>query len=287
MCVDDCGSDNSMEIVRKYATKDARIRILKNAHNIGLGATRNVGMAQAKGEFIYFLDSDDFIEKNAIEALVEFALESEADITVGGANAFPHKSDIGLNEYILHLNEWLTVSDEEVTINEDKFFYAIKEIPCIAWGKLYKAAFLQKNKLKFINEKVFHEDNGFHIKCMACCPKIRTVSRIFYQYRIRTSSLMQNALADEERRRLHLKKSVDDALTYLSDRKKPSKYFENVRDANWDLFALKSRLVTLYFGKYEKRVRFLGVNWLKQTSNDGKTVRFALMGIRLLKFSLW
>ena len=58
ICVDDCGADNSMTIVRKYADADNRIKIISNKHNLGLSASRNAGVARARADYIMFCDSE-------------------------------------------------------------------------------------------------------------------------------------------------------------------------------------------------------------------------------------
>lgn len=94
LCIDDRGTDDSMDIVRQYAKDDHRIKIIQNERNIGLGATRNVGIRHASGNYLFFLDSDDYITADAIEKLVMTAEASEADIIYGGSQAFA--SEAGL-----------------------------------------------------------------------------------------------------------------------------------------------------------------------------------------------
>ncbi len=65
ICVDDCGGDKSMDIVREFAARDERIKIVQNPQNLGTYATRNNGALAASGEYLFFLDSDDFLHKNA------------------------------------------------------------------------------------------------------------------------------------------------------------------------------------------------------------------------------
>lgn len=65
ICVDDCGLDNSISIVKKYMKKDDRIKLVHHEENQGLGGARNTGISVANGEYIYFMDSDDKIERDA------------------------------------------------------------------------------------------------------------------------------------------------------------------------------------------------------------------------------
>ncbi len=79
ICVDDGSTDNSLSILEEYAKKDNRINLLKQ-ENSGAGAARNKGLDSARGEYIYFLDSDDFLELNAIEILYNQIAKNQADI---------------------------------------------------------------------------------------------------------------------------------------------------------------------------------------------------------------
>ena len=81
--VDDCGTDDSMDAVREAAAADARIRILTNRKNIGAGASRNRGIEEAKGEYLSFIDPDDYPEKDFLELLYKKAEKTKADIVKG------------------------------------------------------------------------------------------------------------------------------------------------------------------------------------------------------------
>ena len=71
ICVDDCSPDNSYIIVNKYIDIDKRIKLIRHKENLGLGGARNTGLQNANGKFVYFLDSDDYIEIDDIDALFQ------------------------------------------------------------------------------------------------------------------------------------------------------------------------------------------------------------------------
>ena len=79
---DDCGTDTSIAIVREYQKKHSRgkdIRIVRQPHNMGLGCARNRMIVEAKGRYIFFMDSDDILSLNAIESLYEQAKKYDAE----------------------------------------------------------------------------------------------------------------------------------------------------------------------------------------------------------------
>ena len=85
ICIDDRGSDNSIQIIEKLAEKDKRISIFSNDRNEGLAKSRNEGLSKARGEYIYFLDSDDMIEPDTLEKMYLISKEDELDAVVFGA----------------------------------------------------------------------------------------------------------------------------------------------------------------------------------------------------------
>lgn len=283
LCIDDRGTDDSMVIVRRYAQGDKRIKIIQNERNIGLGATRNVGICHASGDYLFFLDSDDYISADAIEKFVMAAEISEADIIYGGSQAFAFEENCVDKHCLQDLNKFLEAPIILTDISLEQYYCALKMIPGIACGKLFKTSFIRSNSLCFVEEKVLHEDDGFHVKCMSCQPKVQCLPERLYQYRIRPKSIMAEAREKASMRKRNLKLSIDDAILFLSNSGKEKQYWNCVRDVYCDLYAYKNVLITFYFGKYEKRLKLCGLNIIKQTSKDGLTSTFSLFGIKLFR----
>lgn len=287
LCVDDRGTDNSMNIVHRYAQSDSRIKIIQNETNIGLGATRNVGIREASGDYIFFLDSDDYIRFNAIETVVTTAVKFGADIVYGGSEAFPTEQKLINSRYIQELNDKFLKAPTLLTqVSPEQYYFALKSIPCVAWGKLFKTSFIHSNHLFFVEQKVLHEDNGFHIKCLSCQPKIQCLPNRLYLYRIRPESITSEARENILNRLQHLKLSVDDAIKYIQQSGKKELFVSIVKDAYWDIYSHKTNGVTYYFGKNEKRLKLLGINLIKQTSKDGVIFSFSFLGIKIFKYSI-
>ena len=87
ICVDDGSTDSSVAMIQQYMQKDKRIVLLQQA-NLYAGIARNTGMAQAKGDYIIFLDSDDVFEKNMIRTLVKTMLKQKTDMVIFNYNTF-------------------------------------------------------------------------------------------------------------------------------------------------------------------------------------------------------
>lgn len=153
ICVNDCSLDDSLKICKEYATKDSRIKIINREKNGGLSAARNSGLDNASGEYIYFIDSDDYIDLDYIEKMVEMIEKHSVDMVLNtnilaecGGKSEPFVSILYKKK--LPKGEFLP---KEVAINNSL---------CTVWAHLYKKDFLDKYKLRF-PEGYIHEDEYF------------------------------------------------------------------------------------------------------------------------------
>lgn len=130
LVIDDGSTDGSGEICEAYARKDSRIRLF-HQENHGISFARNVGISRARGEFLMFLDSDDWVERDAVEILLRAMLPSRADIVIAGyAEEYKGKTV----RPSLHQEPFFTVSGASVL--PDFFGGRISGLP---WDKLYRA----------------------------------------------------------------------------------------------------------------------------------------------------
>ena len=184
ICVDDCGMDNSMQIVEGYAKNDNRIKIIKLPENSGQGKARNVGIDHATGDYILFIDNDDFIDNDYIEKLVNAAKRTNVDVVCNPAILKYFGDDNSKNKFIkskreYDLNEVLDWNDE-----------LLKTLPISACCKLYKTSLLKDNKIYFAENRLKFEDFYFWYILKT---KIRNIYIIFdsvYYYRQRENSIM-------------------------------------------------------------------------------------------------
>ena len=145
ICVNDCSTDSSLEILEKYALLDSRIKIIQTEINSGLGFARNHGLKYAKGDYILFLDSDDYILDNTLEKLYINATRNESDIVLF---KFLHlvNGHFSYNYIPINLDKFLKRTDFEDFVFDYKIapYIAINEqySACI---KFYKKSFLIAN----------------------------------------------------------------------------------------------------------------------------------------------
>lgn len=148
ICVNDGSTDKSADILQEYAQQDERMIIITQ-ENSGAGAARNVGMDQASGKYLYFLDSDDCLELNAMQASFDEAEKYHADIVL-----FTFKTiDVRNNTE----NNWFYPAIKKLReINKITFRYTdvcdnIFNFGNFAWNKLFRHKFILKNQVKFQN----------------------------------------------------------------------------------------------------------------------------------------
>ena len=172
ICVNDGSTDESASIAEQYAKKDGRISLI-NQENKGLSAARNAGMRIARGKYIGFVDSDDWIDLDFLEKLYNAAESCGADAACSEIRR-PHAS--GKNPYKLKFE-----SSQVLSTVSDK--YKVLEIPrrCYVWNKIYLRSELERQNLKFVEGRMF-EDIYFTPRFLFNCKKITTVSGVSYNY---------------------------------------------------------------------------------------------------------
>lgn len=195
ICINDGSTDDSLNILKKYSEKYSNIKVI-NQDNKGLSATRNIGIKEARGEFIYFLDSDDYIELNAIETCYMNAKKYNLDMITFDANVF-FDSNININEWkekydrkeILNTN---VVNGQEFYIlsNKKRIYYSP------VWLYFYKKEFIDKNNL-FFYEGILHEDEIYTSTALIKANSIKYIDRKFFNRRIRENSIMTSSISKD------------------------------------------------------------------------------------------
>ena len=180
ICINDGSTDNSLDILENYATKDDRIKLLKLAKNYGQGYARNRGIEIAQGEYIGFVDGDDYIDPNYFEALYNSAVKNNADISV--ASILKHKKNYKKYNVIYKKEGIAENIQDKIKLCGDKkkfFFYA--------WNKIYKTDLITRNDIKFAQGQIY-EDVIFAIKALYYSNRVVSVPEIKYHYIERKNS---------------------------------------------------------------------------------------------------
>lgn len=190
ICVNDGSTDESVQILEKYALFDDRIKIVTK-ENAGLSSARNAGIEAAQGEYIGFVDSDDWVSPLMFEKLYNNAKTRESDITYCNVVWFNSNTrkffavQNGVTD-ILEKN-FSNTGFYDDQINPALFF----EIPCSAWNKIYRTEFLKSNNIIFKEGYVF-EDVPFYTETFLKAKKISFDKNRYYIYRAnREGSIIQ------------------------------------------------------------------------------------------------
>lgn len=183
--VDDGSKDASSEICELWAKKDSRIRLIKK-QNGGLSDARNAGTKVAAGEFVFYLDSDDYIRSDAIELLVAEMNISSADMVICN---YEYITDDGI---VIHKNS--PIKDE--MLNTQQIINKLHEMNwpyyVTAWNKLYKKEII--SQIEFPVGRI-HEDLYVAHKVFAKCRYISVVNQKLYYYVQRNNSIMSTSVS--------------------------------------------------------------------------------------------
>lgn len=168
ICVNDGSSDNSEQIILEFQNKYRNLTIFSHSHNRGLGTTRNTGLAAARGRFVWFIDSDDFIKENCLGKVLEICESNDLDIF--------HMSVLnqeGDNYIVLNDSTVMTGVQEFVIDGIDYWF---------TWDRVYNRDFLYNNSLFFIglrNSDILHT-----LKALGVAKRVMDSSACYYHYRL-------------------------------------------------------------------------------------------------------
>lgn len=186
--VDDCGKDNSMQLVETFVNKvkDLPFLIIHHPKNLGLSAARNTGIKEATGDYIYFIDSDDFITNNCIETFVELIKKyPDSDVILGSATFYPN----AWGSFCLNVknSKIPSYSNNKRWLNSS--FFKNDFLPVTAWNKLVSKKFILKNNL-FFKEGIIYEDQLWYFLMANACTKIAFNKNDTYFYRNNSTGIM-------------------------------------------------------------------------------------------------
>lgn len=186
ICVDDGSTDNSLKILQKYEKKDNRIKVIQK-ENGGLPSARNAGLDAAKGIYVGFVDSDDYVEEDMFLKLYQTAENNNSEVVICGANIFPEEP---------RASQWLYDCLSPTYQHYEKFeadilFKEVSTTPFL-WRTLIKRSLIETYSLRLDEKILLGEDKAFQAKVYPKAKGITVIPDKLYNYCwYREGSMMQ------------------------------------------------------------------------------------------------
>jgi glycosyltransferase involved in cell wall biosynthesis len=191
ICINDCSTDNSLNILNEYMARDSRITLIDSQKKLGAAESRNLGIQLAKGEYLSILDSDDFCDPNFLDIVYK--------------RCSVEKADIGLYDYANYNNLTKEITDMSLSKHFAKYKckgsftsvhirdYIFQLFSCAPWSKLYNREFVLESKIKFQNLENAN-DTYFGNMILTKAKKMIYINTDFplYFYRINVSTQTSN-----------------------------------------------------------------------------------------------
>lgn len=193
--VNDGSTDRSIELIKPYF--DERVKLI-NKENGGLSSARNAGLNVATGDYVFFLDSDDWIEKNAISVLMN-SFTDEIDIVQGS-----------INQIYNNVKKTVIFHDELIKSNIVQEYFKKEKLSVTVWNKLYKMNFIKN--MKFV-EGCVNEDVFFTFDIAKKQPVLKNINNVVINYIQRKNSIMHKTDFDK-------RIQVEKALNYVIEETK-------------------------------------------------------------------
>lgn len=196
ICVNDGSTDRSPEILKEYQENDSRI-VIVNKQNGGLPSARNAGIEKARGEYVGFVDSDDYVQPNMFEKLYKTAKAEKSDVVICGANILPE---------VPRASDWLyaclSPSHRKYEKFDPEMLFNDMTVTPFLWRTLIKKSLIDQNHLRLKEDIMIGEDKAFQCKVYPLANSITVIPDKLYNYFwCREGSLMnQTVYGDPEKK---------------------------------------------------------------------------------------
>ncbi len=210
--VNDGSTDNSQEVIDEYTKKDTRVKSYVK-QNGGQGSARNLGLEKATGEYIGYIDSDDFIDIHMYEDMYNKAVTDNSDIVNVGYYIYSETGNVTKEQ----------VFKRGVTTNISNTPEVLFDNTAVT-NKLFKASLLKNNDIQF-RVKKWYEDFDFVIKTICFASNISVIEKPYYYYLQRTGSTMNNSNIS---RNLEILEAMDEIIVFCKEQGIYDKFAEQL-----------------------------------------------------------
>ena len=188
IAINDASKDESLQVLQSIAARDPRVKVIDRAVNAGVSAARNLGLRQASGDWIAFLDGDDFLEPDAFKTWLQQAQADALEVLIGnGYRFFDSLEDKG--GVLLHQQPWgQRLSGRQWVVDSVNK----SEWPHYVWMQLLRRNFVEQHGLAF-TENMVHEDIVWTVQVALQVQRVGFCEQPFYGYRLNANSIMGSA----------------------------------------------------------------------------------------------
>lgn len=201
--IDDGSTDKTGEICEKYARERDNIKLI-HKKNEGVSKARNIGIEFAKGEYITFLDGDDYLENDAIENMLKITKKENSDITICNVRDINENGQVLGQKPILKENFLMTKVEALEELMNEIYFNSV------CWAKIYKKELF--NNIKFNEKTTIGEDLEVLYKIFYKCNKIVYTSKIGYVWLDRNDSVTKQEYNEEWKKEIKINKEIIDFI---------------------------------------------------------------------------
>jgi len=211
--VDDASPDKSIEIlqqvIKDYPKWDEHISIIRHDKNYGIAATRNTLLDNCKGDFLFHVDSDDWIEPNTIELFVKKQYETNADVVTGS--------------YISHIIKDGSEKTRKWIVPDKVRLETLKDMLKVGsyvatWNRLIRSSLYRDNNIRYVEDIDAGEDKIITPKLIYCSRKVATCDSITYHYDLNNTNSYVNILPHSLNIQLQLIRACLSNVEYFSDK---------------------------------------------------------------------
>lgn len=238
VCINDGSTDDSLDILNEYARTDSRVVVISKP-NGGLPSARNAALNVARGEYVGFVDSDDYVSRDMYEIMYNKAMNRKSEIVVCGAVLLPKDPSP---------DEWFKTVLSPRDVHYSKF---TKEVLSEAgsqpfvWRMIVKRSLIEENKIRFDESIIIGEDLGFQLRIYPRAQRITFISDKLYFYRwMREGSIMDSSTYSDCSKRVVAHIALID---HIRDSWSKTKDLENMRKEfmEWSVALIYDDLIKL------------------------------------------
>lgn len=220
ICINDGSLDKSGDICNEYSNKDNRIRVI-HKNNEGVSIAKNLGVSLARGEYICFIDSDDYIDKDMLSEMYKLARNNSCQVIISGYKLVPS------GEIIRPLYKLNKSMDPIEMISNNSLVHSHNDL-CFSWRCLFNLNVIKSNNILFDNNIKIGEDFIFNLKVLSKCNKVYVTEKPFYNYNVaNNTSVMRTSYKEyleenlikqyNEKKRLSQELGLYDITSYKKD----------------------------------------------------------------------